>query len=58
MRKYCVSLLFFLASFIAIAQTPAQLKFLGIPVDGRKSDFITALKAKGFVYDAEQDVLV
>lgn len=46
-----------MVTFMAIAQTPATFKFLGIPVDGKKSDVIAALKDKGFVYDAKNDVL-
>ena len=37
---------------------PSILKFLGIPVDGKKSDMIEALKEKGFVYLQQQDVLL
>lgn len=32
-------------------------KFLGIPVDGTKSEMIQKLKAKGFQYDASRDYL-
>lgn len=32
-------------------------KFLGIPVDGTKSEMIQKLKAKGYKYDAEMDWL-
>ena len=32
-------------------------RFLGIPVDGTKSEMIRQLKEKGFVYDSSDDVL-
>lgn len=32
-------------------------EFLGIPVDGTKQQMIENLKAKGFVYDSQKDVL-
>ena len=32
-------------------------EFLGIPVDGTKQQMIEQLKAKGFVYDSQEDVL-
>ena len=39
-------------------QSENTLKFLGIPVDGSKSEMVEALKAKGFKYDSEYDCLV
>lgn len=32
-------------------------KFLGIPVDGTKSEMIQKLKAKGFTYNSVKDML-
>ena len=39
-------------------QSESTLKFLGIPVDGSKSEMVEALKAKGFEYDLESDFLI
>ena len=49
----CIVLLF---SVMAFAQTDIT-KFLGIPIDGTKTQMIQKLKAKGFVYSAIDDVL-
>lgn len=57
MKNLLTTLLIALVSFVAVAQTPATFKFLGIPVDGKKSEFISQLKQKGFTYDAKEDVL-
>lgn len=48
-----------LAMTIAIAASAQKnvTKFMGIPVDGTKSAMIQKLKAKGFTYDAKNDVL-
>ena len=47
----------FIYSFI-FGQSESTLKFLGIPVDGSKSEMVEALKAKGFEYDSESDFLI
>ena len=39
-------------------QSESTLKFLGIPVDGSKSEMVEALKAKGFEYDSESGFLI
>ena len=39
-------------------QSESTLKFLGIPVDGSKSEMIEALKTKGFEYDSEYGLLI
>ena len=39
-------------------QSESTLKFLGIPVDGSKSEMIRTLKAKGFEYNSESDFLI
>ena len=39
-------------------QSESTLKFLGIPVDGSKSEMVKALKAKGFEYDSESGFLI
>ena len=39
-------------------QSEGTLKFLGIPVDGSKSEMMAALKSKGFRYDSSSGFLV
>ena len=39
-------------------QSESTLKFLGIPVDGSKSEMVAALKDKGFRYDSNSGFLV
>ena len=39
-------------------QSEGTLKFLGIPVDGSKSEVVDALKSKGFRYDSNSGFLV
>lgn len=53
------SLLFILLmySLTMLAQKDIT-KFMGIPVDGFKKDMIQKLKAKGFEYDNEIDLLI
>ena len=41
----------------AVAQEKDVTKFLGIPVDGAKSDMIQKLKEKGFVPSSYKDML-
>ena len=52
--KRIVFLTLLFASTIANAQKEVT-KFLGIPVDGFKSEMINKLKAKGFQYDKQYD---
>lgn len=47
----------FIYSFV-FGQSESTLKFLGIPVDGSKSEMVAALKSKGFEYDSESDLLI
>ena len=47
----------FIYSFV-FGQSESTLKFLGIPVDGSKSEMIRTLKAKGFEYNSESDFLI
>ena len=56
-KRLLISLFVTLIAAVAVAQTPAKLKFLGIPVDGNKTDIILQLKKKGFVYNAKGDYL-
>lgn len=56
MRNLFVVILSFFISTVAFSQNDVTT-FLGIPVDGTKSDMIQKLKAKGFIYDAKLDML-
>ena len=49
--------MFVMYSFV-FGQSESTLKFLGIPVDGSKSEMVKALKNKGFEYDPESDFLI
>ena len=56
MRKFIT----LIAMIVLAAGLHAQnevTKFLGIPVDGTKSEMIQKLKAKGFTYDQKDDLL-
>lgn len=57
--KQLITTLFALFASIAIsAQTNSNvLKFMGIPVDGSKTEVIQKLKEKGFKYDSINDCL-
>ena len=44
--------------FTVFGQSESTLKFLGIPVDGSKSEMVAALKSKGFRYDSNSGFLV
>lgn len=54
--KKLLLLTMILVSMVTNAQKDVT-KFLGIPVDGTKSDMIIKLKAKGFKYNQQQDIL-
>ena len=56
MKKILIVALTLLFSVVSFAQNDVT-QFLGIPVDGTKTDMIQKLKAKGFTYDATNDVL-
>ena len=43
---------------LVFGQSEGTLKFLGIPVDGSKSEMVAALKDKGFRYDSNYGFLV
>lgn len=49
MKKLLIVLLVSVYSVMSFAQEKDVTKFLGIPVDGTKSEMIAKLKAKGFV---------
>lgn len=48
MKRVVICMMIVLMAVCAIAQTPEVTQFLGIPVDGTKSEMIQKLKAKGF----------
>ena len=56
MKQFLLSVIFAFAFTQVFAQKDVTT-FLGIPVDGTKSERMTKLKAKGFVYDSELGVL-
>ena len=56
MKRFITISLAIMIAFAASAQRNVT-KFLGIPIDGTKSAMIQKLKAKGFTYDATNDVL-
>lgn len=56
MRKIMLVVTFLLFVTCIYAQSEVT-KFLGIPVDGYKSEMIQKLKAKGYKYDASNECL-
>lgn len=56
MKKFIGFAAVLLFSAVLYAQKDVT-EFLGIPVDGTKQQMIENLKAKGFVYDSQKDVL-
>lgn len=50
MKKALLITLLTLLSTVCFGQNGGPLKFLGIPIDGTKSQFVTKLKSKGFIY--------
>ena len=56
MKKLLSLVLLLACSAVSYAQNEVT-QFLGIPVDGSKSEMIQKLKAKGFRYDSELDCL-
>ena len=56
MKKLLSLVLLLACSAVSYAQNEVT-QFLGIPVDGSKSEMIQQLKAKGFRYDSELDCL-
>ena len=58
MKQLITMLLALFASIAISAQTnPNVLKFMGIPVDGSKTQVIQKLKERGFKYDSVNDCL-
>ena len=54
MRKIVFALLMLLNLSISAQEI---VKFMGIPIDGNKTEMISQLKEHGFTYDEEQDCL-
>lgn len=58
MKRLIIIILALFASIAISAQTNSNvLKFMGIPVDGSKTEVIQKLKEKGFKYDSINDCL-
>lgn len=57
MKKILFTFLFSLVTIIGNANITVT-KFLGIPVDGTKTEMIQKLKVKGFTYDIKNDRLI
>lgn len=53
MRKILITLAFVMMTIVSFS----QVNFMGIPVDGTKSEMISKLKQKGFSYDTKNDCL-
>ncbi len=51
MKKNILTILLLVFSISAYSQNSDPIKFLGIPIDGPESEFVSKLKAKGFVYN-------
>jgi hypothetical protein len=59
MKRVITTAVLALMAIIAVAQTAdGTLRFLGIPIDGRKTEMTAALKNKGFRYDPNSDFLI
>lgn len=56
MRKILLSTIFTLFTTIMFAQL-GSTKFLGIPIDGTKTEMINKLKAKGYVWNPKTELL-
>ena len=54
MRKFVFALLMLLT--LSLNAQDNIIKFMGIPVDGTKSEMISKLKQKGFTYDYDNDM--
>lgn len=51
MKKLICSILLALMTTLSFGQNNGTIKFLGIPIDGTETQFVTKLKAKGFTYN-------
>jgi len=52
MKKSLLITLLMLFSLVCYGQNGGPLKFLGIPIDGTKAQFVAKLKTKGFTYSS------
>ena len=52
MKKIFCTILLALITLLSFGQNKGAIQFLGIPIDGPKSQFTTKLKEKGFTYDS------
>ena len=55
MKKNILAILLLVFSISAYSQNAGPIKFLGIPIDGPESVFVSHLTAKGFAYDKVTD---
>lgn len=55
MKHFGCVLLMLVTSIFVYGQDSGSLKFLGIPVDGPKTQFTTKLKTKGFTYNPSSE---
>lgn len=53
MKRFLFVILFILFSFSVFGQNDGTIKFLGIPIDGPESQFVSKLKSKGFTYNSD-----
>ena len=51
MKRFLFLSILLLIPLSAFCQNSGALKFLGIPIDGTEAQFVSKLKAKGFVYN-------
>ena len=56
MNKIIATILSAFVTVTTFAQT-TTFKFMGVPVDGKKSEVVSSLRGKGFTYDSLMDVL-
>jgi len=57
MKRILLALMALLMALSSFAQDGETLRFMGIPVDGKKTDMIAALQQKGFEYDKDNQLL-
>lgn len=56
MKKHLAFAVMLLIASVCLAQRSVT-KFMGVPVDGTKSEMVKKLETKGFVYDSSTDML-
>lgn len=57
MKKFLLTLLFVFICNTSFAQNSGVTQFMGIDVDGTKTEMIQKLKQKGFIYNTQGDYL-